>query len=77
MADVVTQMFPMAKLAIGPPTDDGFYYDFLVDEPFKEEDLEEIERRMSRVIAQDAKFEYAELWTVVDSKSLHLTPTEV
>ena len=60
MADVVTKMFPEAKLAIGPPTDDGFYYDFLVPEPFKEEDLEEIERRMREVIARDLPFQYRE-----------------
>ncbi|MCH8108738.1 MAG: threonine--tRNA ligase [Chloroflexi bacterium] len=60
MADVVTKMFPDAKLAIGPPTDDGFYYDFLASAPFKEEDLEEIERRMSEVMARDLPFEYSE-----------------
>ena len=60
MADVVTQMFPDAKLAIGPPTDDGFYYDFLVPERFKTEDLEEIERRMRGFIAQDLSFDYHE-----------------
>ena len=60
MADVVTQMFPETKLAIGPPTDDGFYYDFLVSEPFKEEDLEEIERRMKDVMKRDLRFEYHE-----------------
>ena len=60
MADVVTKMFPEARLAIGPPTEDGFYYDFLVPEPFKDEDLEEIERRMREVIAQDHPFEYHE-----------------
>ena len=60
MADVVARMFPEVKLAIGPPTDDGFYYDFLAPEPFKEEDLEEIERRMREVIASDLTFEYAE-----------------
>ena len=60
MADVVRKMFPEAKLAIGPPTDDGFYYDFLVPEPFKEEDLEEIERRMGEIIARDLHFEYQE-----------------
>jgi threonyl-tRNA synthetase len=60
MADVVTQMYPEAKLAIGPPTEDGFYYDFLVPEPFKEEDLEEIERRMRDVMARDLPFEYKE-----------------
>ena len=39
MADVVTKMYPDIKLAIGPPTDDGFYYDFMTSEPFTEEDL--------------------------------------
>ena len=60
MADIVRQMYPEAKLAIGPPTDDGFYYDFMVPEPFKDEDLEEIERRMRDVIAQDHTFVYKE-----------------
>ena len=60
MADVVTTMFPDAKLAIGPPTEDGFYYDFMIDNPFTPEDLEEIERRMSVVISEDHAFEYAE-----------------
>ena len=60
MADVVTQMFPEAKLAIGPPTEDGFYYDFLAPEPFREEDLERIERQMKAVIAKDLTFEYSE-----------------
>ena len=60
MADVVTQMFPDIKLAIGPPTDDGFYYDFLAPEPFRDEDLERIESRMKEVIARDLTFEYSE-----------------
>lgn len=60
MADVVTQMFPDVKLAIGPPTDDGFYYDFLSAEAFREEDLERIESRMRAVIAKDMTFEYSE-----------------
>ena len=60
MADVVTDMRPDAKLAIGPPTDDGFYYDFLLSEPLREEDLEAIEKRMRAVIAKDLPFEYAE-----------------
>ena len=60
MADVVTKMYPEAKLAIGPPTDDGFYYDFMVAEPFKEEDLEAIESKMREVIKRDHAFEYAE-----------------
>ena len=60
MADVVTKMYPDAKLAIGPPTDDGFYYDFMVAEPFKEEDLDAIEAKMREVIKRDHAFEYAE-----------------
>ena len=60
MADVVTQIFPEAKLAIGPPTEDGFYYDFLAPEPFHEEDLERIEEQMKAVIAKDLTFEYSE-----------------
>ena len=60
MADVVTRLFPDVKLAIGPPTEDGFYYDFLAPQPFRDEDLQRIESRMRQVIAQDLAFEYAE-----------------
>ena len=60
MADVVTKLFPDVKLAIGPPTDDGFYYDFLTPQPFRDEDIERIEHRMRAVIAQDLTFEYSE-----------------
>ena len=56
MADIVTRMYTEAKLAIGPPTDDGFYYDFLIDRPFTDEDLQEIENRMGEVIGQDHEF---------------------
>ena len=60
MADVVTQMFPEAKLAIGPPTNDGFYYDFLIPKPFTNEDLEKIEKKMAKVINSNFSFEYHE-----------------
>jgi threonyl-tRNA synthetase len=60
MADVVTRMFPNVKLGIGPPTEDGFYYDFLAPEPFTQDHLAEIERRMKDVIARDHKFQYHE-----------------
>ena len=59
MADVVTRLYPDAKLAIGPPTDDGFYYDFLVEEPFTDEDLEGIAAQMEKVIARDLPFEHS------------------
>ena len=60
MADVVTTMFPDAKLAIGPPTEDGFYYDFLASQPFTDDKLAEIERRMKEVIGRDLPFVYSE-----------------
>ena len=60
MADVVTTMFPEAKLGIGPPTDDGFYYDFMVEEPFSEQDLSRIEKRMRRVVQQNHTFKFHE-----------------
>ena len=61
MADAVTRLFPNAKIAIGPPTDDGFYYDFDVDRPFTPEDLERIEAMMKETIASDAPFELDEV----------------
>ena len=60
MADVVTRMFPEAKLAIGPPTEQGFYYDFMVPEPFSDQDLARIEKEMRKTIGQDLSFEYHE-----------------
>ena len=44
MADAVLKLFPEAKMGIGPPTQDGFYYDFEVSRPFTPEDLESIEQ---------------------------------
>ena len=60
MADVVKTMFPDAKIGIGPPTEDGFYYDFMVEEPFTPEDITRIERRMRGVIRRNLDFEYRE-----------------
>ena len=60
MADVVTRMYPGTRLAIGPPTEDGFYYDFDTPEPFSDDDLERIEERMRDVIARDFSFELQE-----------------
>ena len=57
MADAVLQLFPEAKIGIGPPTEDGFYYDFEVSRPFTPEDLEQIEAIMRQTIAGDHPFE--------------------
>lgn len=56
MAQAVKQLFPEAKLAIGPAIEDGFYYDFAVDNPFTPEDLEKISTCMEQIIDQDLAF---------------------
>ena len=60
MADVVKDLHPEAKLAIGPPTEDGFYYDFLMETPFSDADLKKIEKQMRRVINKKLPFVFAE-----------------
>jgi threonyl-tRNA synthetase len=57
MAQAVKHLFPQAKVTIGPPTADGFYYDFDVARPFTPEDLEQIEAEMRRNIDADFAFE--------------------
>ncbi|MSQ07479.1 MAG: threonine--tRNA ligase [Dehalococcoidia bacterium] len=56
MADAVLKLFPEAKMGIGPPTQDGFYYDFEVSRPFTPEDLERIEALMRETIAGNLPF---------------------
>jgi len=57
MAEAVMKLFPEAQIAIGPPTDDGFYYDFEVSRPFTPEDLEKIEALMRETVAADRPFQ--------------------
>jgi len=56
MAQAVQQLFPEAKLGIGPPVQDGFYYDFDVETPFVPADLEKIESRMRKIIKENQRF---------------------
>ncbi len=56
MAQAVTDLFPEAKWAIGPPIEDGFYYDFDVARPFTPDDLERIEGRMREIVADKQAF---------------------
>ena len=56
MADAVLRIFPEAKMGIGPPTQDGFYYDFDVSRPFTPEDLESIEGLMRETIGARQPF---------------------
>src|ERR1700752_5331578 len=50
LAQAVQGLFPQAKLGIGPPITDGFYYDFDVADPFTPEDLAKLEKRMGHML---------------------------
>ncbi len=56
LAQAVKALWPDVKLGIGPPIENGFYYDFDKKEPFTPEDLSKIEEKMHQVIRQDQKF---------------------
>ncbi|GAA2260927.1 threonine--tRNA ligase [Streptomyces ruber] len=56
MAQAVQELFPEAKLGIGPPIRDGFYYDFDVKEPFTPEDLKRIEKKMQEIQKRGQRF---------------------
>ena len=56
MAQAVQQAFPEAKLGIGPPVENGFYYDFQVDRAFTPDDLKSIESRMRDIVKQGQRF---------------------
>lgn len=61
MAQAVQELYPGTKIAIGPPIDDGFYYDFDSPHRFVPEDLEKIEERMKEIVREDHKFQMSEL----------------
>ncbi len=56
LAQAVQQQFPEAKLGIGPPVRDGFYYDFDVEKPFTPEDLQALEKRMKQIVKASQRF---------------------
>jgi len=56
LAQAVQELFPAAKLGIGPPITDGFYYDFDVPEAFTPEDLEALEKRMRQILKEGQLF---------------------
>jgi threonyl-tRNA synthetase len=61
LAAAVTQLFPGTQCGIGPATDEGFFYDFVVERPFVPEDLEKIEAKMRELASQDLPYE-RQLW---------------
>jgi threonyl-tRNA synthetase len=56
LAQAVTALVPDAKVAIGPPVQDGFYYDFDVEKPFTPDDVERIEAKMREIVAANQRF---------------------
>jgi threonyl-tRNA synthetase len=61
LAAAVTALFPGAQCGIGPATEDGFFYDFVVDRPFVPEDLAAIEKKMKELAASDFVYE-RQMW---------------
>jgi threonyl-tRNA synthetase len=61
LAAAVTQLFPHVQCGIGPPTDEGFFYDFVVDRPFVPEDLDAIEKKMREIAAGNYVYE-RQMW---------------
>ena len=57
LAQAVKRLFPDVKLAIGPAIDNGFYYDFDVEKPFTDEDKENIEKEMKKIIKENLQIE--------------------
>jgi threonyl-tRNA synthetase len=56
LAQAVQRLFPQAKLGIGPPVENGFYYDFDVPQPFGPDDLKNIEQRMRQIVREGQRF---------------------
>jgi threonyl-tRNA synthetase len=61
LAAAVTALFPKVQCGIGPPIEDGFYYDFIVERPFVPEDLEAIEAKMKDLASKDYVYE-RQIW---------------
>jgi threonyl-tRNA synthetase len=61
LAAAVTQLFPAVQCGIGPPTDEGFFYDFVVPRPFVPDDLDAIENKMKEIAGGDFVYE-RQMW---------------
>jgi threonyl-tRNA synthetase len=68
LAAAVTKLFPGVQCGIGPATDEGFFYDFVVPRPFVPEDLEAIENKMRELAAQDLVYE-RQMWPREEAKA--------
>ena len=75
LAAAVTNMFPGVQCGIGPATDEGFFYDFVVPRPFVPEDLEAIEAKMRELASQDLVYE-RQIWPREEAKAFFETRGE-
>jgi threonyl-tRNA synthetase len=69
LAQAVQQHFPEARLGIGPPVTDGFYYDFDVDRPFTPDDLAVLEKTMKKIIKAGQRFSRRVLGSVAEARA--------
>lgn len=69
LAQAVQDVFPEAKLGIGPPIRDGFYYDFDVEKPFQPDDLAKLEKRMQEIVKAGQTFHRREYATLDEAKA--------
>jgi threonyl-tRNA synthetase len=68
LAQAVQDLFPEAKLGIGPPIENGFYYDFDVEKPFQPEDLTKLEKRMQEIVKAGQTFRRREYSSLNEAK---------
>jgi threonyl-tRNA synthetase len=76
MAAAVTGLYPGTQCGIGPATDEGFFYDFVVHRPFVPEDLEAIENRMKELASQDLPYE-RQMWPRDEAKRFFTSKGEL
>ncbi|BEL12504.1 threonine--tRNA ligase [Actinoplanes sichuanensis] len=69
LAQAVQDVFPEARLGIGPPIRDGFYYDFDVEKPFQPDDLAKLEKRMQEIVKAGQTFHRREYGTLDEAKA--------
>ena len=68
MAQAVQDIWPDARLGIGPPIENGFYYDFDVTKPFQPDDLQKLEKRMQEIVKAGQTFRRREYASLNESK---------
>jgi threonyl-tRNA synthetase len=69
LAQAVQDVFPEAKLGIGPPIENGFYYDFAVDKPFQPDDLGKLEKRMQEIVKSGQRFRRRRFGSLDEARS--------